>query len=143
MRETEALGDARHEMEICNACRYCEGFCAVFPAMELRREFADGDLSYLANLCHNCQGCFYACQYAPPHPNGASTCRRRWPRCGPRATQQYAWPRPLARLFQRNGMVVSLAAAAGLALVLLLSMLYPPDPDARPPGRCSRARSIR
>ena len=24
-------------MQICNACRYCEGFCAVFPAMERRR----------------------------------------------------------------------------------------------------------
>ena len=20
------------QMQICNACRYCEGFCAVFPA---------------------------------------------------------------------------------------------------------------
>ena len=54
-------------MTICNACRYCEGFCAVFPAMELRRTFTDQDLKYLANLCHNCRGCYYACQYAPPH----------------------------------------------------------------------------
>ena len=23
-------------MTICNACRYCEGFCAVFPAMTRR-----------------------------------------------------------------------------------------------------------
>jgi MinD superfamily P-loop ATPase len=46
-------------MEICNACRYCEGFCAVFPAVELRREFSAGDLSYLANLCHGCRGCYF------------------------------------------------------------------------------------
>ncbi|MET0905869.1 MAG: tricarballylate utilization protein TcuB, partial [Tardiphaga sp.] len=26
-------------MQICNACRYCEGFCAVFPAMTRRLEF--------------------------------------------------------------------------------------------------------
>ncbi|MBV8868009.1 MAG: CitB family transcriptional regulator, partial [Acetobacteraceae bacterium] len=65
MRETDAVREARREMEVCNACRYCEGFCAVFPAMELRREFSSGDLSYLANLCHNCRGCYYACQYAP------------------------------------------------------------------------------
>ena len=26
-------------MTICNACRYCEGFCDVFPAMERRLEF--------------------------------------------------------------------------------------------------------
>ena len=57
-------------MEICNACRYCEGYCAVFPAMERRREFTAGDLGYLANLCHNCRACFYACQYAPPHEFG-------------------------------------------------------------------------
>ena len=70
MQETDAVKNARREMEICNACRYCEGFCAVFPAVELRREFSSGDLSYLANLCHNCRGCYYACQYSPPHAWG-------------------------------------------------------------------------
>jgi len=33
-------------MQICNACRYCEGFCAVFPAMTRRRA---GDPSPLSN----------------------------------------------------------------------------------------------
>jgi citrate/tricarballylate utilization protein len=54
-------------LTICNSCRYCEGFCAVFPAMERRVHFSEADLHYLANLCHNCAECFYACQYAPPH----------------------------------------------------------------------------
>jgi citrate/tricarballylate utilization protein len=54
-------------MRICNSCRYCEGYCAVFPAIERRTSFAEGDLNYLANLCHNCSECLYACQYAPPH----------------------------------------------------------------------------
>lgn len=54
-------------MTICNSCRYCEGFCTVFPAMERRLQFSEADLNYLANLCHNCAECFYACQYAPPH----------------------------------------------------------------------------
>ena len=66
----DTLAEARRTMEICNACRYCEGFCPVFPAMELRRAFSDGDLGYLANLCHNCKGCWHACQYAPPHEWG-------------------------------------------------------------------------
>ncbi|MEI5617580.1 hypothetical protein WB403_51705, partial [Streptomyces brasiliscabiei] len=39
-------------MQICNACRYCEGFCAVFPAMTRRLEFGKSDVHYLANLCH-------------------------------------------------------------------------------------------
>ena len=38
-------------MQICNACRYCEGFCAVFPAMTRRRHFNEGDVGYLSNLC--------------------------------------------------------------------------------------------
>src|SRR5207342_2072395 len=49
------------------ACRYCEQYCPVFPAMERRLTFATADLAYLANLCHNCGECLYACQYAPPH----------------------------------------------------------------------------
>ncbi len=83
MQETDALRDARHELEVCNACRYCEGFCAVFPAVNLRREFSAGDLSYLANLCHGCRGCYYACQYAPPHEWGINVPRTA--RAGARA----------------------------------------------------------
>ena len=39
---SQALADTRRAMEVCNACRYCETFCAVFPAMTLHREFAEG-----------------------------------------------------------------------------------------------------
>ena len=62
-----ALAEADRLMTICNACRYCEGLCAVFPAMEMRRTFADSDLNYLANLCHQCGACYSDCQYSPPH----------------------------------------------------------------------------
>ena len=27
-------------LRLCNACRYCSGFCAVFPAMERRTVFS-------------------------------------------------------------------------------------------------------
>ena len=47
MLDPAASGEVRRIMQICNACRYCEGFCAVFPAMERRRLFTDGDVSYL------------------------------------------------------------------------------------------------
>ena len=62
-------------MTVCNACRYCEQFCPVFPAMEQRLTFAKADLAYLANLCHNCGECLYACQYAPPHEFGINVPR--------------------------------------------------------------------
>lgn len=58
---------ARFSLNICNACRYCENICPVFKAIELRRTFSENDIVYLANLCHDCRGCYYACQYAPPH----------------------------------------------------------------------------
>ena len=56
------------QFQICNACRYCEGLCAVFPALERRRRFSVADIDALANLCHQCGACHYDCQYAPPHP---------------------------------------------------------------------------
>src|SRR3978361_1341497 len=62
-----SLAEADRLMTVCNSCRYCEGLCAVFPAMELRRSFADGDLNYLANLRHSCGACYSDCQFSPPH----------------------------------------------------------------------------
>lgn len=49
------LQAARSTVETCNACRYCEGYCAVFPAITLRRAFTSADITYLANLCHGCR----------------------------------------------------------------------------------------
>lgn len=120
---TPAVHEARRAMEVCNACRYCEGYCAVFPAMELRREFSTGDLTYLANLCHSCKGCYYACQYAPPHEFGINVPRVLAEVRG-ESYAAYAWPQPLARLYERNGLVMSLAMAGGVAAVLLLTMLF-------------------
>jgi citrate/tricarballylate utilization protein len=102
VQETEAVINARREIEVCNACRYCEGFCAVFPAIELRREFAAGDISYLANLCHNCRGCYYACQYAPPHEWGINI-PAALAEVRAESYAEYAWPKPLAKAFNRNG----------------------------------------
>ena len=120
--ESQAVQDARRAMEVCNACRYCEGFCAVFPAMELRREFALGDLNYLANLCHGCNGCYYACQYAPPHEFGINV-PATLARVRSESYAQFAWPAPLAALYRRNGLVMAIAMAGGMAVVLLLCLL--------------------
>lgn len=79
---TEPEAEVERVMHVCNACRYCEGFCAVFPAMTQRLEFGKADINYLANLCHNCGACLHACQYAPPMSLG-STCRKQW--------QRYVW----------------------------------------------------
>lgn len=120
IQSAATFDEARRVMEVCNACRYCEGFCAVFPAMERLRTFADADLVHLANLCHNCKACYYACQYAPPHEFAinvpASFAGLR--------IESYAaltWPRALRALFHRNGKVVMAALLA--CVVLALSLL--------------------
>jgi citrate/tricarballylate utilization protein len=59
--------ESRRQLDICNACRYCEGMCAVYPALERRTVLSMGDISQLANLCHDCRACFDACMYAAPH----------------------------------------------------------------------------
>jgi citrate/tricarballylate utilization protein len=113
--QKELLAQGEQLMRICNSCRYCEGFCAVWRAMEYRREFPAGDLNYLANLCHDCSECYYACQYAPPHEwdiNPPLT----FARIRNRSYEQYAWPRVLASAFRVNGMVVALVSA--LACIL-------------------------
>jgi citrate/tricarballylate utilization protein len=68
----DLFAEAERQLTICNACRYCEGYCAVFPAIEQHTVLAGGDLTHLANLCHDCRACFYACMYAPPHEFGVN-----------------------------------------------------------------------
>jgi citrate/tricarballylate utilization protein len=108
------------QMQICNACRYCEGFCAVFPAMTRRLEFGKADIHFLANLCHNCGACLHACQYAPPHEFAVNVPRAMAEVRG-QTYVDYAWPPALGVLYQRNGLTLSLALAAALALFLVLA----------------------
>jgi len=117
---TEAESEAARQLQICNACRYCEGFCAVFPAMTRRLSFAQADLHFMANLCHNCGACLHACQYAPPH-DFAVNIPKVMAQVRGQTYAQYAWPAPLGQLYQRNGLTLSLALAAGLALFLWLA----------------------
>ncbi len=101
MKTQSFLENAIWQTEVCNACRYCEGFCAVFPALERRGSFALTDLQYLSNLCFDCRACFYACMYAPPHefgvnfPKMLSQVRRE-------SYEQYAMPAVAQRLFKHQ-----------------------------------------
>jgi len=122
MRQLEALvaeAEAARVLQICNACRYCEGFCAVFPAMTRRLEFPPADVQYLANLCHSCGACLHACQYAPPHEFAVNV-PRSLARVRARSWQQHAWPAAFGQLYQRNGVVVAVVLALALALFLAL-----------------------
>ena len=111
---TQVLNEADRLMTVCNSCRYCEGLCAVFPAMEMRRAFSDGDLNYFANLCHACGACYTDCQFPPPHefdvnvPKTLAAARAE-------SWATYAWPRAFSGLFVRNGLAISLIAAVSVA----------------------------
>jgi citrate/tricarballylate utilization protein len=124
--------EVARQMQICNACRYCEGYCAVFPAMTRRLEFNKADIHYLANLCYNCGACYHACQYAPPHEFAVNV-PQSMAQVRAQTYADYAWPSALGALYKRNGLTVALALAGGLALFLVLavmmqgSLLYKPD----------------
>ncbi|WP_424985121.1 tricarballylate utilization 4Fe-4S protein TcuB [Microbulbifer sp. S227A] len=114
--QTDFLFEARRQAEICNACRYCEGYCSVFPALHAERAFSDGDLTQLANLCHNCRGCYYACQYTAPHefdlnlPQALANLRQdSW--------EEFAYPQAAARAFQKSGGLIAIATVVGFALL--------------------------
>ncbi len=109
---TDAMRKAEHEMVVCNACRYCEAYCPVFQAMEQRVTFQRADLTYLANLCHNCGECLYACQYAPPHefnidvPRTLSSVRVE-------SYESFAWPSFASIAFRRPWSATLVALVAG------------------------------
>lgn len=117
MSTTRIIEEARRQIEICNACRYCEGYCSVFPAINRERNFGDSDVIQLANLCHNCRGCYYACQYTEPHefslnvPKVLAEVRQN-------SWQDHTVPAKFAKAFHKSGIAISVATIAGLSLLL-------------------------
>jgi citrate/tricarballylate utilization protein len=118
MYEPEFLREAQRQLGVCNACRYCEGFCAVFPALELRAEVASGDLTYLANLCHDCRDCYTACMFTPPH-EFAVNIPKMLAEARVRTYEHYSRPRA-AGLFRRSVAGTAAISAGGIVAVALL-----------------------
>jgi len=122
MAESDLIREGQEMLRICNSCRYCEGFCGVWRAMEYRREFPAGDLNYLSSLCHDCSECYYACQYAPPH-EWAINPPLTFARIRGRSYEQYAWPKMLASAFRASGLVVALLSALAF-MVFMFAVVY-------------------
>lgn len=119
------VAEARRQLEICNACRYCESYCSVFPAVHQQRAFADSEIKHFADLCHNCRGCYYACQYIEPHEFAlnvpavlAEVRDQGW--------QEHAFPASLGRAFQHSGAAIAIATVIGLTLILAAVALFSP-----------------
>jgi citrate/tricarballylate utilization protein len=91
--------------------------------MEQRVSFTSADLTYLANLCHNCGECLYACQYAPPHefnidvPHTLSKLRVE-------SYESFAWPSFAAVAFRRPWAVSIAALVIGLGIALTAARTF-------------------
>jgi ferredoxin len=120
--EADLFAEARRQLSVCNACRYCAGYCPVWPELELRTDLTDGDLGYLASLCHDCQDCYTACMYTAPHEFAlnppqvfaglrADTYRRyAWP--GRLPVWLTGWRGPFAVLIVAAALLIAVSAAA-------------------------------
>ena len=125
MLSHDLVEEASRHLTICNACRYCEGYCPVFPAIEIKRDFAKGDVVFLAHLCHDCRACFYACMYSPPHefainiPQVLSQVRVE-------SYQDWSWPSVLGRSFTDRRVANTLSAiTVGIVIILSVVLVGP------------------
>ena len=126
MLNDDLVRRGRQTLTVCNACRYCEQYCPVFPALERRRTFDAEDLTYLANLCHNCGECLYACQFAPPHEFGINV-PMVLAEARTQSYEAYAWPFALGRAFASSAFRTTLAALTIVVSMLVLVSLASPE----------------
>ena len=112
------VSEVHRVLQICNACRYCEGFCATFASMTRRLEFTPKDIHFMANLCHNCGACLHACQYAPPNEFGVNI-PQAMAKVRLETYTNFAWPRPLGVLYEKNGLALTMAVSLGIGLFFL------------------------
>ena len=88
-------------MTVCNSCRYCEGLCAVFPAMEMRRRSPTA-------ICPTSPICAMAAEPATMiassrrRTSSTSTCRKVG-EVRAESSGRYAWPTACSGLFRATG----------------------------------------
>jgi len=87
--------------------------------MDRREQFGEEAVDYLANLCHDCRACYYACPYVPPHefsiniPKILAEARLH-------TYRKYAWPRLMA-IFFNKGRTFSLTLV-NMVLVIIVAI---------------------
>jgi citrate/tricarballylate utilization protein len=129
--QQDLIREGERLLMLCNACRYCEGYCAVFPAMERRTIFSPADVNYLANLCHNCGECYYACPYTPPHEY-ALNLPRALVQIRVQSYEKYAWPGIFAPAFRHSAEALTLTVVAGVAVMAMVAFGFAHRSPAAP-----------
>jgi citrate/tricarballylate utilization protein len=126
MPELELFAEANRQLTICNACRYCEGLCPVFPAMEIRRSFTPNDIRYLANLCHDCRACQQACMFTEPHEFAISF-PRIMSEVRMESYEHWSWPGFLAKSFATTSKGTLLGFLVALVVLAVVLFTIPAD----------------
>jgi len=67
IRRRKLVEEAVRQYTICNACRYCESYCPVWPLLHSKPLVKHNEVLVLANLCYDHRDCYYACPYTTPH----------------------------------------------------------------------------
>ena len=119
--DAELMAEARRQLTVCNACRYCEGYCATFLALERRPTLTNGDIAFVANICHDCRGCYQACMFTPPH-EFAVNIPALLSQVRVETYRHYTWPQRFASLFGRTAFTASVAGAVGFLVLAVLAL---------------------
>lgn len=120
MSVNESLAtEGKRQMQICNACRYCEGYCAVWRAIEWRQNYTEKDLAYFSNLCHDCRDCVFACPFTTPHEFGVNP-PKLFAGLREETYREYAWPGGFKKLVGRGSRGFWIAAVVAMILIVVL-----------------------
>src|SRR5690349_4867837 len=114
----DLFAEGERQLRVCNACRYCAGYCPVWPALALRTTLGTGDRRRLANPCQASHDCSTASMNPAPHASALNPPRL----CAGLREQtyrRYAGPSVAAR--RLPVLVGYLATAAVLVLLGYLS----------------------
>jgi citrate/tricarballylate utilization protein len=117
----DLFAEAERQLAVCNSCRYCAGYCPVWPALELRTDLTEADLTHLSNLCHDCRDCFTACMYTAPHEFDLNP-PAIFTRVREHTYETYVWPRHMPRFLQgRRGLLLGFLLVSALLVALSLA----------------------
>jgi len=91
--------------------------------MERHVVISAADVNYLANLCHNCGECYYACPYTPPHEYALNLPKVLTEiRVGTYARS--AFPRSFSLAYRNSALVVSVLIVIAVAVIAAVAAAF-------------------